>query len=110
MQELYEKLIEGNIDRETYLTDKQRITAQSQEVAARIEALEKLSRRPDSGGSAFIEKYKSYLHLETLTGDVVRELVERVTVYPDAQVHIDLALRDELEILLRELDAALQAS
>lgn len=110
LQELYEQLIEGNIDREAYLSDKQRITAQLQEVAARIEMLGELSQTPADGGNAFIDKYKAYIHLETLAGDVAQELVECVTIYPDARVHIDLALRDELEILLCELDAALQAS
>jgi len=110
LQDLYEGLVDGSLDRDLYLSHKQRITTQIQDLSARMSELEELSLRPADGGSVFIDKYREYAELETLTGDVARDLVHRVTVHSNDQIEIELALRDELESLLREMDAASCAS
>jgi len=110
LQDLYEGLVDGSLDRDLYLSHKQRMTAQVQELSARMAELEDVSRRPANAGNAFIEKYREYADLETLTGDVAQELVKRVTVHSNDQIEIELALRDELEALLRETDTVSSAS
>lgn len=110
LQDLYEGLVDGSLDRDLYLSHKQRLTVQIQELSTRMEELAELSRRPADGGNAFIDKYREYAELETLTGDVAKDLVKRVAVHSNDQIEIDLALRDELEALLREMDAASCAS
>ena len=64
---------------------------------------------PEQGG-AFIQKYKEYAELETLTGEIANNVVKRVTVYKDGGIEIELALRDELEALLTCLETVDVAS
>ncbi len=109
LQDLYEKLIDGTIDKETYLSHKAASQAQMQELTDKMERLEKSTQSTTEQGGAFIEKYKEYTELETLTGEIARDVVKRVTVHKDGGIEIELALRDELEELLNCL-AALDAA
>ena len=110
LQDLYEKLIDGTIDKETYLSQKASNQAQMQELTEKMERLEKSSQTTTEQGGAFIEKYKEYTELETLTADIANDVVKRVTVYKDGGIEIDLALRDELEELLNCLETVDAAS
>lgn len=100
LQDLYEKLIDGNMDKDSYLSHKASIHAQMQELTEKMEQLEKSSQDTSEQGGAFIDKYKEYTELETLTTEVARDVIKRVTVYKDGGIEIELALRDELEELL----------
>lgn len=100
LQDLYEKLIDGTIDKETYLSQKASNQSQMQELTEKMEHLEKTSQTTTDQGGAFIEKYKEYTELETLTTEIANDVVKRVTVYKDGGIEIELALRDELEKLL----------
>ncbi len=110
LQDLYEKLIDGTIDKETYLSNKATSQAQMQALADKMERLEKSTQSTTEQGGAFIEKYKEYTELETLTGEIARDVVKRVTVHKDGGIEIELALRDELEELLNCLEALDAAS
>ena len=110
LQDLYEKLIDGTIDKETYLSHKASNQAQMQELTDKMERLEKSSQTSTEQGGAFIEKYKEYTELERLTSGIANDIVRRITVHKDGDIEIELALRDELEMLLDRLetdDAAL---
>lgn len=100
-QVLYEKLIDGTISREDYLSQKQRQNEESQALTARIAELE-AALRTHAASQPFIEKYKSYTELTELTSDIANDLVKRVVVYPDNRLEIELNLHDELEALLAE--------
>ena len=110
LQDLYEKLIDGTIDKETYLSNKASNQAQMQELTEKMEHLEKTSQTTTDQGGAFIEKYKEYTELETLTTEIANDVVKRVTVYKDGGIEIELALRDELEKLLTCLETVDAAS
>lgn len=110
LQDLYEKLIDGSIGKETYLVQKQTANSQIQELASRISVLESEMKSPEANGSSFIDKYKEYAELETLTGDVAKELVEKVVLYPDGRMEINLLCRDELKAILQEKAALSSAS
>jgi hypothetical protein len=110
LQDLYEKLIDGNIDREDYRTQKQQLTERMQELSSQIESLEQLSTAPLAEDNTFIAKYKQYAELETLTEDIVKEFVERVVIHPEGQIEIILSCQDELEQLLQEMNTMLSAS
>ena len=56
LQDLYEKLIDGTIDKETYLSSKASNQAQMQELTDKMERLEKSSQTSTEQGGAFIEK------------------------------------------------------
>ena len=110
LQDLYEKLIDGTIDKETYLSHKASNQAQMQELTDKMERLEKSSQTSTEQGGAFIEKYKEYTELERLTSGIANDIVRRITVHKDGGIEIELTLRDELEMLLNRLetdDAAL---
>ena len=72
--------------------------------------LESEMKSPEANGSSFIDKYKEYAELETLTGDVAKELVEKVVLYPDGRMEINLLCRDELKAILQEKAALSSAS
>jgi DNA repair exonuclease SbcCD ATPase subunit len=110
LQDLYEKLIDGNMDKDSYLSHKASIHAQLQELTEKMEQLEKSSQDTSEQGGAFIDKYKEYTELETLTTEVARDVVKRVTVYKDGCIEIELALRDELEELLNCIEIVDAAS
>lgn len=81
-----------------------------QELTDKMERLEKSSQTSTEQGGAFIEKYKEYTELETLTAEIANDVVKRVTVYKDGGIEIELALRDELEKLLTCLETVDAAS
>lgn len=110
LQDLYEKLIDGTIDKETYLSHKASNQSKMQELAEQMERLEKSSQAATEQGGAFIEKYREYTELETLTAEVANDVVKRVTVYKEGGIEIELTLRDELEKLLACIEAVDTAS
>lgn len=104
LQTLYEQLIGGSISRETYLSQKQSVNAQLQELSERITALEKATQSLPVKESEFIAKYKAYTDLPTLTEDIVADLLHSVVIYPNHKMIINLNYRDELESLLTEVE------
>lgn len=104
LQELYEKLIEGELSRESYLTQKQSANAQMDEISSSITTLEKAMQTPDAKGSSFILMYRKYAELDALTSKIATELVSRIELFPDGRISITLNCRDELEAMLREVD------
>ena len=75
-----------------------------QELSDKMEHYEKITQTAHEQGGAFIEKYKEYTELETLTADIANDIVRCVTVHKDGGIEIELALRDELEMLLNRLE------
>ncbi len=106
LQDLYEKLIDRTIDKETYLSHKAESQAQMQEIVERMKCLKKSTQERAGQGKAFIEKYKHYTELKELTAEVAEDVVKRVTIHRDGWVEIELALRDELEDLLQRTETA----
>jgi DNA invertase Pin-like site-specific DNA recombinase len=104
LQELYEKLIEGELSREFYLTQKQSANAQMDEISSSMTTLEKAMQTPDAKDSSFILMYRKYAELDALTSEIVTELVSCIELFPDGRISITLNCRDELEALLREAD------
>lgn len=110
LQDLYETLIDGSINRETYLSQKQSVSTQIQELSDHILSLEKVVQNTADESSAFIDSYKEYTELETLTGSIAQELVKSVIIHPDNVLEINLNLRDELDVMLREVGNLCNAS
>ena len=110
LQDLYEKLIDGSIDKETYRSQKASNQRQMQELTEQMTRLEQTSQTTTEQGGAFIEKYREYTELETLATEIANDVVKRVVVHKDSGIEIELALRDELESLLTTLEAVNAAS
>ena len=109
MQDLYEKLIDGSISRESYLSQKQSINIQMQELEEQIAAMQSAAREPDANGQSILGKYREYAQLQELTADIAKELVQNVVVYPGGRLDINLNYRDELEAMLKEAETPIDA-
>ena len=102
LQNLYEQLIDGSTDREAYLAQKQKITAQLQELTEKEAELKAAASVSGADTLPILERYQQYTELDTLTPAIAKELVQRVVVYPDSRLEVQLNCRDELEALLTE--------
>ena len=60
----------------------------------------------DADTSPVLERYRQYADLDTLTPATAKELVQRVVVYPDSRLEVQLNCRDELEALLTKNHSA----
>lgn len=100
LQNLYEQLIDGSTDREAYLAQKQKITAQLQELTAKEAQLKAAASASHTDTSPILERYRQYTELDTLTPAIAKELVQRVVIYPDSRLEVQLNCRDELEEML----------
>ena len=81
LQDLYEKLIDGSISRESYLSQKQNINIQMQKLEEQTATMQSAAREPDASGQSILEKYREYAQLQELTADIAKELVRNVVVY-----------------------------
>ncbi len=99
-----------NFERPDFLRMMEQVKQGQIHCTDKMERLEKSTQSTTEHGGAFIEKYKEYTELETLTGEIARDVVKRVTVHKDGGIEIELALRDELEELLNCLEAVDAAS
>lgn len=102
LQNLYEQLIDGSTSREAYLSQKQKIAAQLQELTEKETELKTATSVSDADTSPVLERYRQYIELDTLTPAIAKELVQRVVIYPDNRLEVQLNCRDELEALLTE--------
>ena len=97
LQELYERLIGGEIGKDSYLARKAELNKKIAAINEELAGLESMSDEQDEKEDAFIQMYRKYTELDTLTPEIARDLIRRVVVYPGDEVEIELALRDEFD-------------
>lgn len=105
LQELYEGFVSGEISRETYLSQKGSISERESEIAAETRKLEQSVAESTSEQSEAIARYIGYAEIDELTEDMINDLVERISVYPDDVLEVRLRFTDELEELIAILDS-----
>ena len=103
LQDLYERLVEGEISRESFAAQKKALTAQAEEIACTALELERKMSGNDDDGNAVIEQFKSYAGITALTREISTELLQSVTIYPDGRMDIRLNLADEIKALMETL-------
>ena len=103
LQDLYERLVEGEISRESFAVQKKVLTAQTEEITCTVLELERKISGSDDNGNAVIEQFKSYAGITALTREISIDLLHSVTIYPDGRMDIRLNLADEIETLLETL-------
>ena len=103
LQDLYERLVEGEIARESFAAQKKALTAQAEEISHTVLELECEISGSDDSGNAVIEQFKSYAGITALTREISIELLHSVTIYSDGRMDIRLNLADEIEVLLETL-------
>lgn len=103
LQDLYERLVEGGISRESLAAQKKALTAQAEEISHTVLELERKISCSDDNGNAVIEQFKSYAGITALTKEISAELLQSVTIYPDGRMDIWLNLVDEIKALMETL-------
>lgn len=103
LQDLYERLVEGEISRESYAAQKKALTAQTEEITRTVSELEHKISGSDDGSNAVIEHFKSYAGITALTREISIDLLHSVTIYPDGRMDIRLNLVDEIKALMETL-------
>ena len=103
LQDLYERLVEGEISRESFAAQKKALTAQTEEITRTVLELERKISGSDDKGNAMIEQLKSYADITALTKEISVELLQSVTIYPDGCMDIRLNLADEIKTLMESL-------
>ena len=105
LQEMYEMFVEGNIEKSEYISRKQNLSDQLTQISEDIDALETtLSEPQTSETSEILSRYKSYAEIDELTESNIRDLLDRVTLYPNGVIHIRLNFSDELEEIARNFN------
>ncbi len=103
LQDLYERLVEGEISRGSFATQKKSLTAQAEDISCAMLELERKVSGGDDSGNAVIEQFKSYAGITALTKESSTELLQSVTIYPDGRMDIRLNLADEIKALMETL-------
>lgn len=103
LQDLYERLMEGGISRESFAAQKKALTAQAEDISHTVLELERKISGSDDSGNAVIEQFKSYAGITALTREISIDLLQSVTIYPDGRMDIRLNLADEIEALMETL-------
>lgn len=104
LQDMYEAFFEGGLEKEEYLARKQTLSGQLSQLTEEIESLEAaLTKEEDSEAGSIISKYKSYAGIDDLAEVNLRDLLDRVTIYPDGVLRVRLSFCDELESIAEKL-------
>ena len=107
LQDMYEVFFEGSIGKNEYVSRKQALSGQLTQIAEEIAALDAaLSTEQDRKASSIISKYKSYAGIDDLAEANLRELLNRVTIYPDGVLQVRLNFCDELESIAESLKSS----
>ncbi|MCD8374456.1 MAG: recombinase family protein [Oscillospiraceae bacterium] len=106
LQELYEHFADGELSRETYLLQKSSITERVQQITDETSSLEQSMTDSSDEQSEVITKYIGYAEIEALTSEIIDELVNRVNIYSDNVLEVQLNFSDELESLQAQLNEA----
>ena len=97
-QKLYEDFVEGMITRGAY--DKQKATlAERQEEVTRAE--DKVRQRINdlaADHNILVEKYRDLSELDNLTAEIAADLLNRVTIWPDGRMEVELNYLDEIAL------------
>ena len=107
LQDMYEIFFEGSIGKDEYVSRKQALSSQLTQIAEEIDALDAaLSIEQDRKASSIISKYKSYAGIDDLAEANLRELLDRVTIYPDGVLQVRLNFSNELESIAESLKSS----
>lgn len=107
MREIYEKTVFGEMDKGTYLEEKNAAAEKKAAVRSRIAELEAGLQNAGAGGkleNKFADSFARYAETEELTAEIAAYVLQEVTVYPGKVLHISWNYQDELEKLLLDIN------
>lgn len=107
IQELYESLALGEMEKEAYLATKSIATKKWEEVTAKIKKLEAELQNITADGkldNPFIDHFSSYTEVEKLTKEIAADVLKEIFVYPDSQLHLVWNYQEDFKRLILDVE------
>lgn len=108
MDGLYQSLVSGILNRDEYLTMKQRYSAQCGEITKRLDGWKQRLRDFERCGpsNSIFAVCRAYQNSGELTEELTHALIKRIDVHDHGRIEIELAYQDELQQLARFWEGA----
>lgn len=105
-RELYEKYVLGEITKERFLDEKEKVSQEADEYKEKADALQKQIDQSEKKkeSSQVLSSFAKYTELESLTYQIVQELVDVIYFYNPGHIEVFLKFRDEYLEILKELE------
>ena len=97
-QKLYEDFFEGAISRDVYTKEKAALMERQEEANRAEDTLKQRIDELTADPGIFVEKYKDLFDLGELTAEIATDLLNRVTIWPDGRMEIELNYLDEIAL------------
>ena len=95
-QKFYEDFVEGTISRATYDKQKAVLAERQEEVNRAEDAVKQQISGLTAGHDILVGKYQSLTELDSLTAEISTDLLDRVTIWPDGRMEVELNYLDEI--------------
>ena len=99
-QKLYEDFFEGLISRATYDKQKAALAERQEEINRTEDTVRKRIGDLTADRDILVEKYRSLTELDNLTAEISADLLNRVTIWPDGRIEVELNYLDEIALTL----------
>ena len=99
-QKLYENFVAGMISREAYAKQKDVLTERQEEVNRAKDTVKQRINELTAGHDILVEKYRALSELNNLTAEIAANLLNRVTIWPDGRMEVELNYLDEIALSL----------
>lgn len=104
----YEKFISGSLSREGFMSAKAALTTQEEALKAQLglseKKLEQLAAqmRQQAYRIANSKRFVDYQEIEKLTPELVKELIQKIIIFPDGRIKIVWNFSDEISALMEQ--------
>lgn len=107
-RELYEQYVSGEVTKERFLDEKEKISQEAAGYKEKTDALQKQISQAEKKkeNSQILSSFAKYTELESLTYPIVQELVDVIYFYDPGHIEVFLNFRDEYLVILEELERA----
>lgn len=107
-REMYEQYVSGEFTKERFLDEKEKISQEAAGYKEKTDALQKQIGQAEKKkeNSQILSSFAKYTELESLTYQIVQELVDVIYFYDPGHIEVFLNFRDEYLEILEELARA----
>ena len=100
---LYESFVLGEINRESYSSQRTALKAETDELSARIATLTaSIESNNTDGGSQnrFVDVFRQYAEAQKLTDEIVADVLKQIRVFPNQSIEIAWNYQDDFQKLV----------
>ena len=97
-QRLYEDFVEGTISRATYNKQKAALAERQEEINRTEDTVRQRIGNLTANSDILVEKYRNLTELDNLTAEIATDLLNRVTIWPDGRMEVELNYLDEIAL------------